>query len=310
MRIHSLKIHPLSGARGVDVASGFLFPGGLSFEHMRDREFVCHNPDTGQRISSKPNQAPRLAKVAADVGGGVLALSLFSDEDPNGRPVDEREFPVVSVDNFKLATQIDEFGDHTRVFDMGDEIAGYLSDFLNIPVRVGQKTPDYLDAPFEEVALRNVAGLHITTLETLRNLADILVPAEDRSHHDIDDIQAQLRAGMLIEFDDLGANYETWPEVEWAANHDRLVCGPYPNCIEILRPTGRCPVPGRDANTGQRADINIPLAYRSMPSMQRRKLDGTVKDVPVIGVYGASRSVFEVYEGAPIAFAKGSIEAA
>lgn len=307
MRVKKLTIHPLSGARGIEVESAKMYPSGLRNEQIKvrlliDRQFVCFDPVTGKRVSSKPDEVPLLARFEPDIVEGLLYLAFYDELSPQHNPISELYVKRADDgDNFKLATTIDEFGDNTPVYDLGDEVSGFMSDLLCKEVRLGQKTPEWLNASSDDVARRKVAGLHVATLQSLMNVGGVICEDGRASAIEIDEMYAQIRAGMLIDLGDIpGVEWPKWPEAKWAPG-SRLSFGHRRGELEVTGPCVRCPVPGRDALTGNKAELVMPKAYQSMPKIEYRKRDGTVQMKSTLGAYvfGAGPA-FTIEVGDPV----------
>ncbi len=113
-----LFIHPVKSAAGIAVASATLGSHGL--EH--DREWLI--VDAGGRFVTQREEA-RLALLATAIEDGLLKLSNPSGPGPSLPLAHEGESREVQVWRSVCAA-----------FDAGDEVAGFLSDWLGRPLRL------------------------------------------------------------------------------------------------------------------------------------------------------------------------------
>jgi len=113
-----LFIHPVKSAAGIAVASATLGPHGL--EH--DREWLI--VDASGRFVTQREEA-RLALLGTAIEGGQLKLS-----NPHGPG------PVLPLDHAGEVREVQVWGSVCAAFDAGDEVAGFLSDWLGRPLRL------------------------------------------------------------------------------------------------------------------------------------------------------------------------------
>jgi uncharacterized protein YcbX len=270
MFVRELMIYPLTGARGVDVEQLEVCPGRVVSGDMIDRQFVCYDPETGKRVSSKTAQAPRLAKVEVRISDGVLVIAA-DDRLYQNDPKSQIEIPIMTDSNLTgFTTQVSEFEDTVPVYDMGDNVADFLSKFLGKETRLAQKSPEWLNQKAEETKKRGNALLHIVSQQSVLSMF------------------RQLRANVLLDLS-YGKRLakEDFPESEWEVG-DCLSRDYKSGGVEIVRHTVRCDVTGRDHSTGEKSDYNIPLIFNGgAPQKYVELADGSQVKKAIIGVYGA-----------------------
>ena len=259
MNLEQLTYYPLTGGRGIDVDERALGVSGL----VTDRKYVVYDPETYERVSCKPNQAPDLLRIQPSTGD-LRSILTFYDES-GVQPVDRLDLSAYGRSNFGRNTiSVLEFEQPTPCADMGDEPAHVLSDFLHKNVRLAEKaavwTQNYAGAvsPFD----RKNAPLHIV------NLASCVAIAEDMGLDGAEVIR-RFRPNIVI------SGAEAFSEGNWQG----LVINGL--TIAIPRVTLRCPVPGLDSRTGKNMK-DIPKAYQGLD----KALNDKGRPTAIFGVYG------------------------
>jgi uncharacterized protein YcbX len=268
--ITGLTIYPLTGARGVDVQEVGLTPAGFE----GDRNFVLYQAtDTdgvGERVSQK--QFPVLARVDAE----LHPQSLFVSNSQIGELVVTRvtESTVAHVD-VKPVT-INEFGDKTPAYDCGDQAADYFSDLLGAPVRLAQKSVEWLKGESTQPEERRNAPIHF--------ISDTAVKSIEARLQSTEDLASRFRANVRIGgFEPLGADELLTDETilsdrlnRWAGK--LVVFGS--GLMRLERLTPRCPVPSHDQRTGENRK-DVARVYRDFPMVRSGDSHGRA-----FGVYG------------------------
>jgi uncharacterized protein YcbX len=113
-----LFIHPVKSAAGIACTSARLGPYGLT----HDREWLV--VDAAGRFVTQREEA-RLALLTTAIGQGLLKLANPQGNGP-ALPL-EHEGPVREVQIWRSTC---------AAFDAGDEVAGFLSDWLGRPLRL------------------------------------------------------------------------------------------------------------------------------------------------------------------------------
>jgi uncharacterized protein YcbX len=118
LTLGGLYIHPVKSAAGIRCASARLGPHGL--EH--DREWLI--VDAAGRFVTQREEA-RLALLDTAIEQGCLKLG-----NPQGAG------PELALDHEGPACEVQIWRSTCAAFDAGDEVAGFLSDWLGRPLRL------------------------------------------------------------------------------------------------------------------------------------------------------------------------------
>jgi len=113
-----LFIHPVKSAAGIACSSARL--GRYGLEH--DREWLV--VDAAGRFVTQRDEA-RLALLTTAIGNGLLKLA-----NPQGAG------PALPLDHAGAAREVQIWRSTCAAFDAGDEVAGFLSDWLGRPLRL------------------------------------------------------------------------------------------------------------------------------------------------------------------------------
>ena len=253
-QIESINRYPLSGAQADPLEESLLNLNGI----VGDRYFLLYRPEAkpegSDRISQK--QFPRLAQLAACYTRSSTAMQITFP--------DQAAIEVPLSDGLGGDWLVNEFGDATPVIDEWYWQSDYLSDFLGIQVRLGQKSPAWFrneDGHYPKPAERSIAPLHIVSRASV---------AELQLRAGTTDFGAErFRPNLVVDTDEA-----PFSENEWVGRV--LMVGR--TAVQIHRGTKRCPIPGYDQKTGENKK-DVPKLYRDLP-----KSAGDNK--PLFGVYG------------------------
>lgn len=119
----ALHLYPVKSCRGIEVPEATVTTAGL--EH--DREWMIVTPE-GRFLTQR--ECPSLARVDTKLGAGDLTLGM----DGSGRvsvPLDFRGAP----------TEVTVWRDRCRAHDQGEDVARWLSELLERPVRLVRFDP-------------------------------------------------------------------------------------------------------------------------------------------------------------------------
>ncbi len=251
--LKTIQIYPMTGTQSLSIeATEFCSNGGL----RGDRELVAYDSsqtsDEGffKRISAK--QAPRMLGLISCRGGDTYTGDNFNNQ-------------IIPID-YGVSEQpisIDEFGDETIAYDLGDVVASNISNYLgknfeHVRVAMVDSRPDK--------ETRAVAPIHLASVASVEYVANEL-------ELDYSEVVNRFRLNFVVEDTQDDSPFS---ELYW----DNIVVGNLGNVIKIHRQTVRCPVPGFDSSTGDRIG-DIPKLYRShFPK------DAVGGKLPVFGVYG------------------------
>lgn len=120
MFVERFTTYPVTGAQGCDEQLATIGPSGI----LGDRTYVLYDPETHQRVSSKPGQAPGLMRVRPHRGNLRPVLHFY---DESGEQIVSR----VSMEDYLVdgisfggdEVTVDEFGEATPCTDTGDNLA-------------------------------------------------------------------------------------------------------------------------------------------------------------------------------------------
>ena len=230
--ISNILLHPFTGARGIELEQAKLSSDGL-YNRVQDRGRLLYDPASKMRVSSKPNQAPELVRVALSESNVVSLFGMdgmtvegeFTLGLPDDEPITLLEFPD------KDGTNADEID----CYDYGDDIAQIFSDFINarrprekwVNVRLALKDlTSHNREPYE----RRNAPVHVIALSTITHLAEI-------SGETIESIIRRYRPTLIIG-DDVNSNKGGFPERQW-----KEIVFESGSKILLPRETVRCGVP-------------------------------------------------------------------
>lgn len=256
LRVESICTYPLTGGYRNEKVAAFVDLGGL----QDDRELLLYTTnEDGVNIRFSQKQSSKLATVKTAFGGyDDKFWHMIMPFEDGVKNID------VSVDDAGEEVMVDEFGDATECFDMGDEHSNAFSEFLGKSVRLAQKSFRWQNGDIgPEFSERKNAPLHLVSLATVREIQS-LTP-------DTNMVAEQLRYSILLESD--GEPYE---EMGWIGKD--LMLGSAQ--IRVHRGTGRCKVTGHNQETGVNKK-DVPKIWDNMPH-----LDLNGKSTPIIGVYG------------------------
>lgn len=159
MRLASLHIHPLKGARGIQVERAYVEPRGL----RNDRRFMLVDA-RGGFVSQRSH--PRLALVETALEGGSLRLVL-----PGGAAV------LVPLAPEGPPREVEVWGDRVTAVRVQGEASPLLSRFLgdalelvHMPPEVRRPVdPDYAE-PGDHVSFADGFPLLLASRDSLRDL--------------------------------------------------------------------------------------------------------------------------------------------
>lgn len=123
LRVASLFLYPVKGARPVALASAHVQVTGLATLGVGDREWMVVD-EMGRFVTQREH--PRLALVDTALGEGALMLAA----DGAG----ETRIPLASA--HAAAREVTVWRSHVRGFDEGDEVAAWLCAYLGAAVRL------------------------------------------------------------------------------------------------------------------------------------------------------------------------------
>ena len=239
--------YPLTGAAAESLEVSNVLPSGL--EH--DRHLVLYDSSVEGKVKPRVSQKqlPRLACYGAFAHDETTELYLpnygnfFVDESSVGEPV-----------------MVEEFGDATPCFDLGDQFANRFSSQLGRPaLRLAIKSLDWIAGRVVPVADRACQPMHLVSMPTVR----VLQARQPQSNFGAERFRANVWADGDI---------EPFAENDWVGKTIVINGEEY----MVSRPTERCPVPGYDQRTGvNRKDV--PKLYRELPKSDEKK--------PIVGVY-------------------------
>jgi uncharacterized protein YcbX len=259
-----------------------MYPCGPRIGENIDRQFVLYDPKTLEVVRTKDGGVKELFYIAARIGGGALILDMYDPSSPDKWPCMKRDYDVIR-DRSEPDVFVNEFGENTPLWDMGDRAAWRISDFCHTDVRLGQKTTEWLSAPASVAKDRKLAPLHVVSLQSLQHLGELILghlPDAD----EVLMLTEQVRAGMVIDLaeDEYEAGAE-WPDFEWGTGTKFV--DDSGNTIGDIVPCKRCEVPGKLPLTGAKSPLFIPGQYRQMPKVDHTKSNGEPTQKSVLGVY-------------------------
>jgi uncharacterized protein YcbX len=272
MFVKKLTIYPLAGARGIDVEHAELCGNGM-FRNgdTVDREFVCYDPETKKRVSSKHDSNFALL-FARKTGYGTLAVCKFNPDNPLVRAA-EKEMRVYNNGsmyqwadlNVEKIIDIDEFGEMVPMSDLGDSAARSMSDLLDREVRIAQKV---FERRLNKIPPKDkkVAPLHLVSWQAIESAIRMSANGYDNeryvSGHSVEEVYKQVRAGMLIDTGESAFDTPMFPEMSWQPGVV-LASKARTNGAEIIRQCVRCAVPGIHPWGGQR-DAETDISEKSL----------------------------------------------
>ncbi|HEX7013052.1 MAG TPA: MOSC N-terminal beta barrel domain-containing protein [Steroidobacteraceae bacterium] len=231
-RITALNIYPIKGCRGLALSSARVTEAG--FEH--DREWLIVRPD-GRFLTQR--EEPRLALIEPVLDECNLEVRL-----PNGASVRmplDAEGPQVAVTCWR---------DVCAAFDMGEEVARLLSDFLEHPVRLVRfdarrrrlSDPSWTQGVEATTRFADAFAWLLTceaSLEDLSSRLDEPVP--------MNRFRPNIVLGGVEPFYEDGIHELYTQDVR----------------LRAVKPCGRCIVPTTDQQTGQRTGVEPLRTLRS-----------------------------------------------
>ncbi|HEX7116008.1 MAG TPA: MOSC N-terminal beta barrel domain-containing protein [Steroidobacter sp.] len=259
-RITALNIYPIKGCRGLAVSSARVTEAG--FEH--DREWLIVRPD-GRFLTQR--EVPRLALIDPFVDERSLEVRV-----PNGKRVRmplDAEGPQVEVTCWR---------DICAAFDMGEEVAGLLSEFLEQPVRLvrfdarRRRLSDPTWTQGVEATTRFADAfawllLSEASLEDLNSRLEEPVP--------MNRFRPNIVIGGVEPFYEDGIHELYTEDVR----------------LRAVKPCGRCIVPTTDQQTGQRTGAEPLRTLRSYRYNDRVKGAAFGQNLILISGAGATLSV-------------------
>ena len=222
MRIHSLHIYPIKGARVVDVARAAVEPRGLE----GDRRWMV--VDANGRFLTQRSHS-RLAQITATPTRTGLVLSAPGA----GDVAVERPSPETRAD-------VVVWRHHVNAALVGGEVGAWLSSFLGEPLRLA-----YMDAAAERLQVGvwtadalpvSFADAYPVLVATTGSLAAVNAEIERAGGTAI--TMRRFRPNIVVECD------EAWAEDTWRS----LRIGEVE--LELVKPCDRCIVTTKDQTTG------------------------------------------------------------
>ena len=254
MHIDSLTTYPLSGARGIAMTHAELGPAGL----QNDRLYVAYDPETYERVSCKPSEAPALRRIEPEIVGDQLRLYLG---DEYGRYDGETIITPLKLGD---AVTVYEFEEATPCNDLGDETADKISKYLGQNLRLARKTDEWMAGGIILPSKRANAPLHITHEGSQDRVKQVSSAPGNMAQH--------FRSSIVVG----GVEFDNFSELKWKL----LRAGKA--IISINSVTLRCPVPDQHPRTGKpmkqvaKANLVLPQAPSKSGKLKR-----------VFGVYGS-----------------------
>lgn len=279
--LEEINTYYLAGTRATSHESAVLGPGGLANDHAC--VLYAAAGDGHKRLSQK--QIPSLAQLIAVPDCGTLRVIRDPRLVEEGLSAWGVVIPALSEVALHNVVEVDEFGDLTLCYDMGDRVASAFSAEFGRELRVGRKATEWLRGGGILPARRANATLHIAQVET----ADALAGAVEGgvAGRPID----RLRANLVIK------GFPPFADAGWVGG--TLLIGQAERPIPIDRHTKRCSVPGNDQVTGE----NMKDLQRAYPETFKAPDDGK----PTVGVYGhfAGQGFVEIRRGDSVRFVPG-----
>jgi len=122
-QVTALNFYPVKGARGIAIETARVNTTGLAIESVADREWMLVDRN---RVFVSQREVPRLALVKPSVNDDALVL------DAPGAP----QFRLPLAMPAQPAQQVRVWSAEVRGFDMGDQVATWLTSFLERNVRL------------------------------------------------------------------------------------------------------------------------------------------------------------------------------
>jgi uncharacterized protein YcbX len=230
LRVGSLWVHPVKGARAVSIARAHVRPTGLD----GDREFVVVD-ERGTFLSQREH--PPLALLDARLlDDDVLALTV--PDEPTLR---------LARSAHGRACEVEVWGDRVEAVDLGDDVSRLLSRWLGRPARLARMArvdarpvdPRY-GSDSDHVSFADGFPVLVATAAAVRLVSDALERPIDAT---------TFRPNLVVE----GA--EAFEEDTWST----IVVGDVR--LELVKPCARCAVVDVDPTSGaRRGDVLTALA--------------------------------------------------
>lgn len=250
--IKELWKYPISGGPGIALQEAHVLPGGIE----NDRIFIVATDENGtfKRVGTK--QAPELLTIQYDEQGCHVSL--------DGETLKLPYRQLHEIDSAEADCL--EFGQLTPVAYTSPEHDEAFSEFLKRDVRLLRKTSSWLiGAPHHPAPrLRSVAPLHLLSEASVEDVAQKAGVKSDARRY---------KAGILL------TGLEAHQELQLLGKIFRFGDFATRATVQIDRITQRCPVPGKDPDTGEHLG-DITTAH--MPQVTNEK----GKEVGAVGVYG------------------------
>lgn len=238
MRIASLHTYPVKSARG--ISHDFAMTDEYGF--AGDRNFMVVSPRNNMFITQR--NCPKLACLRVETNGadhfvlsgkGNRFLSLSPKE-------------IVAKDT--KPELYGHFKSKLQGFDCGDEVADFLTDFLDMPARLVWMGPQFerrLDKNFDRHNRKTgYADGYPFLLATVASLNAVRAQMEADGLAPIG--MDRFRPNIVVEGD-----FEAFVEDRWRF----IQIGDDGPVIELLSPCTRCAIPSTDQATGERPDAML-----------------------------------------------------
>ncbi|HSW66396.1 MAG TPA: MOSC domain-containing protein [Bacillota bacterium] len=242
----ALATYPLTGARGVEHGGTLMGPAGIVGDHL----YVAYDPTNLERVSQK--QVNEFAQIDATYNGDALCL--------HHETAGSLTLPYIGG---PATLSVVEFTDPTPCIDAGDEAEAFLSEVAHRHLRLAQKGQDWTNGHGLSTLKRANAPLHIINSDTLAALQAM--------NPELDFGANRFRANMQVN------GFGAFEENTWVGHLLRIG----DTIIRVTRLTPRCPVPGRDPQTGKNLK-DVPTLYPRLPKILGP--DGKLGK-PAFGVY-------------------------
>ena len=280
-RIAELSLYPVKSCAGIRLDEAILTPTGLSFQGVRDREWMVVGPD-GLFLSQREFPVMATIRTAIDKG----ALLLQTDTLPALRlPIEDGTSAEVR--------EVRVWDDILSADDAGDEAAAWLSTALGTScrlVRYAERAQRYASAKWtgDIKAPTRFADGYPVLLTNNASLADLNARARQQGRAAVP--MNRFRPNIVL--DDIEAFEEDYAE-----------CYELENGIQLrpVKPCPRCPIPSVDQSSGIVGDnpVDILQSYRANPVVNGEVTFGM--NVIVISGAGQSMRIGDTVE-MPIAF--------
>jgi uncharacterized protein YcbX len=233
--VASLHVHPVKGARALDLAHAAVLPWGLA----DDRRWMLVDAD-GRFLSQR--EEPRLGQVRASVAADG-SLTVSHPDRPG-----ELRVPAPAADRGDPLAQVQVWAASFKAAEAGPEAHAWFSELLGAELRLvrhddparREADPAYA-GPGQPVSLADGYPLLLTTTASLRALNEDIA-----ADHPGDPVRGapvpmnRFRPNLVVD------GTEPWAEDGWR----RIRAGEV--VLRVVKPCGRCVVTTLDQATGDR----------------------------------------------------------